>query len=180
MCPNGKVGSCGEHLSLTSQVVPCHLVKAGYATAGQRPEGGKQHLNAVSEPSNQNKDPQDAIPAVSHSVSTDYHLQGTIEGVPARFIVDTGATTSILNKNIWDRLNQQNSTRSLMAATDKKLVGVESSPLKVLGMGIFSVVFEQQHFNVNFLVADSLTIEAILGRDFLRDNHCVIDLRLQA
>ena len=81
--------------------------------ARQKPEGGKQQLNAVSESSNQNKDPQDAIPAVSHSVATDYHLQGTIEGVPARFLVDTGATTSILNKNIWDRLNQQNSTRSL-------------------------------------------------------------------
>ena len=154
--------------------------------ACQRPEGGKQ-LNAISEPNSQNKeDPQDAIPAVSHSVTTDYHLQGTIEGVPARFLVDTGATTSILNKNIWDRLNQQNSIRSLMAATDKKLVGVEGSPLKVLGMGIFNVVFEQQQFNVNFLVADSLTTEArvyyvllteaILGRDFLRDNHCVIDV----
>ena len=37
--------------------------------ARQRPEGGKQ-LNAVSEPSSQNKeDPQDAIPAVSYSVN---------------------------------------------------------------------------------------------------------------
>ena len=147
----------------------------GYA-ARQRPEGGKQQLNAVNEPSNWNKNTQDAIPAVSHSVTMDYHLQGTIEGIPARFLVDTGATTSILNKNIWERLNQQNSTRSLMAATGKKLVGVEGSPLKVLGTGIFNIAFEQQQFNVNFLVADSLTTEAILGRDFLRDNHCVIDV----
>ena len=63
-----------------------------------------------------------------------------------------------------------------MAATGKKLVGVEGSPLKVLGRGIFNIAFEQQQFNVNFLVADSLTTEAILGRDFLRDNHCVIDV----
>ena len=35
---------------------------------------------------------------------------------------------------------------------------------------------EQQQFNVNFLVAYSLTTEAILGRDFLRDNRCEIDI----
>ena len=131
----------------------------------QRPEGNKQPLNAVSEPSNKN-DSQDAIPAVSHSVTMDYHLQGTIEGVPARFLVDTGVTASILNKNIWDRLNQHNS-HPLTEVTNKKLVGVEGSPLKVLGVVHFHVVFEQQQFNVDFLVADSLTTEAILGKDFL-------------
>ena len=117
----------------------------------------------------------DAIPAVSHSVTTDYHLQGTIEGIPARFLVDTGATTSVLNKNIWTRMNQQNKC-PLREVTDKKLVGVEGSPLQVLGVACFNVAFEQQQFNVYFPVADSLTTEAILGRDFLRDNHCVIDV----
>ena len=37
MCPNGEVGSCDEHLltsqiGIGAQVVPCHFVKAGYAT----------------------------------------------------------------------------------------------------------------------------------------------------
>ena len=58
----------------------------------------------------------------------------------------------------------------------KKLVRVEGSPLKVLGAANFNVVLEQQQFDVCFLIADSLTTEAILGRDFLRDNHCVIDV----
>ena len=52
----------------------------------RRTEGGKQPLNAVTEAANgKNVDSQDAIPAVSQSVTTDYHLQGTIEGIPARF-----------------------------------------------------------------------------------------------
>ena len=46
----------------------------------------------------------------------------------------------------------------------------------MLGAANFHVVLEQQQFDVCFLVADSLTTEAILGRDFLRDNHCVIDV----
>ena len=109
-------------------------------------------MNAVSEATNKNTDSQDAIPALSHSVTMDYHLQGTIEGGPARFLVDTGATMSILNKNIWDRLNQHNNSQPLTAVTDKKLVSVEGSPLKVLGAVHFHVIFEQQQFNVNFLV----------------------------
>ena len=86
---------------------------------GQR-EGGKQPFNAVNEATNKNTDSQDAIPTVSYSVTMDYHLQGTIKGVPARFLVDTGATMSILNKNIWDRLNQHNDSQPLTAITDKK------------------------------------------------------------
>ena len=142
----------------------------------QRPEGSKQPLNAVTESvNNNNGDSQDAIPAVSQCVTTDYHLQGTTEGIPARFLVDTGATTSVLNKNIWTRVNQQNKY-PLTEVTNKKLVGVEGSPLNVLGAAHFNVVLEQQQFDVHFLVADSLTTEAILGKDFLRDNHCVIDV----
>ena len=133
-------------------------------------------MNAVTEAANgKNIDSQDAIPAVSQSVTTDYHLQGTIEGIPARYLVDTGATTSVLNKDIWTRVNQQMNC-PLTDVTGKKLVGVEGYPLTVLGAASFQVVLEQQKLNVYFLVADSLTTEAILGRDFLRNNHCVIDV----
>ena len=142
----------------------------------RRTEDGKQPLNAVTEAANgKNVDSQDAIPAVSQSVTTDYHLQGTIEGIPARFLVDTGATTSVLNKDIWTRVNQQMNC-PLTDVTGKKLVVVEGYPLTVLGAASFQVVLEQQKLNDYFLVADSLTTEAILGRDFLRNNHCVIDV----
>ena len=105
----------------------------------------------------------------------DYHLEGTIEGIPAKFLVNTGASTLVLAKTIWDRLNQGNNNWPITAVPSKKLVGVEGSPLKVIGAVHLSIVLEQQQFNVNFLVADSLTTEAILGRDFLGDNRCIID-----
>ena len=81
----------------------------------------------------------------------------------------------MLNKDIWTHVNQQMNC-PLADVTGKKLVGVEGSPLTMLGAACFQVVLEQQKFNVDFLVADSLTTEAILGRDFLRNNHCVIDV----
>ena len=142
----------------------------------RRTDGDKQPLNTVSEATNsKHVNSGDAIPAVSQCTTTDYNLQGAIEGIPARFLVDTGATMSVLNKNIWTRLNQQ-TKYPLTEVTGKKLVGIEGTPLKVLGAAHFHVVFEQQQFNVYFLVADSLTTEAILGRDFLKDNQCVIDI----
>ena len=82
----------------------------------------------------------------------------------------------MLAKTIWDRLNQGNNDRPVTTVSNQKLVGVEGSPLKVIGSVHLNIVLEQQQFNANFLVADSLTTEAILGRDFLRDNHCVIDV----
>ena len=133
-------------------------------------------MSAVSDATCQDVDSNDAVPAVSHSVTMDCHLQGTIEGIPAKFLVDTGASTSVLAKTIWDRLNQGNNGSPITAVPSKKLVGVEGSPLKVIGAVHLSIVLEQQQFNVNFLVADSLTTEAILGRDFLRDNRCIIDV----
>ena len=142
----------------------------------QRSENRKQPMSAVSDASCQDVDSNDAVPAVSHSVTMDYHLQGTIEGIPAKFLVDTGASTLVLAKTIWDRLNQGNNDWPITAVPSKKLVSVEGSPLKVIGAVHLSIVLEQQQFNVNFFVADSLTTEAILGRDFLRDNHCIIDV----
>ena len=90
--------------------------------------------------------------------------------------MDTGASTSVLAKTIWDRLNQGNNDQPMTTVPGKKLVGVGGSPLKVIGAVHLSIVLEQQQFNVNFLVADSLTTEAILGRDFFRDNRCIIDV----
>ena len=123
----------------------------------QRSESYKQPMNAVSDTSSQDVGAHDAVPVVSHSITMDYHLQGTIEGIPAKFFVDTGATTSVLAKTIWDRLNQGNNDRPVTTISNQKLVGVDSSPLKMIGSKHLNIVLEQQQFNANFLVADSLT-----------------------
>ena len=45
-----------------------------------------------------------------------------------------------------------------------------------MGAVNLEVIFEKQQFDVCFLVPDSLTTEAILGRDFLKSNKCIIDV----
>ena len=135
-----------------------------------------QPMNAVSQSVHKNNTSAgDTIPAVSAHVTTDHSLQGTITGIPARFLVDTGAAASILSKQVWDKVSKQQEA-SLEVVSGRNLIGVEGSPLKILGAVHLQVIFERQQFNVCFLVADSLTTEAILGRDFLKDNSCVIDV----
>ena len=136
-----------------------------------------QPMNAVSHAisTQNNTSAGDTIPAVSAHVTTDHSLQGTITGIPAGFLVDTGAAASILSKQVWDKVSKQQEA-SLEVVSGRNLIGVEGSPLKILGAVHLQVIFERQQFNVCVLVADSLTTEAILGRDFLKDNSCVIDV----
>ena len=46
---------------------------------------------------------------------------------------------------------------SLEVISGRNLIGVEGSPLKIIGAVHLQVIFERQQFNVCFLVADSLT-----------------------
>ena len=137
-----------SHVQRTCKVVCFKCGLEGHFARGcavrQRSESYKQPMNAVSDTSSQDVDAHDAVPVVSHSITMDYHLQGTIEGIPAKFLVDTGATTSVLAKTIWDRLNQGNNDQPVTTVSNQKLVGVEGSPLKVIGSVHLNIVLEQQ------------------------------------
>ena len=154
-----------------------YAVRIKKETANQGNKQESQPLNVISQTVNKNDiTAGDTIPAVStDDVTTDHSLQGTIKGRPAKFLVDTGAAVSILSKHVWDVVSKQQEN-TLEEATGKSLIGVEGSPLKIMGAVYLEVTFEKQQFDVCFLVADSLTTEAILGQDFLKSNKCIIDV----
>ena len=134
-----------------------------------------QSMNTVIQRDNNTPPTEDLIPVSLSTVTPiDYSLLGTISGIPVKFLVDTGAAVSILSKQVWNKLAQQG-VGSLDTVSGKNLVGVEGSPLKLLGIINLQIMFEQQSFDVCFLVADFLTTEAILGQDFLRRYHCIVD-----
>ena len=61
-------------------------------------------------------------------------------------------------------------------ATAQGLVGVQGSPLQIHGAASVEVELAKEKFTSRIIVVDSLTSEAILGKDFLRANKCVIDV----
>ena len=56
------------------------------------------------------------------------------------------------------------------------LVGVQGSPLQIRGIASVEVELAKGKFSSHVTV-DSLTYDAILGKDFLKFNECVIDVR---
>lgn len=41
---------------------------------------------------------------VTHS----YRLSGSVNGIPASFVVDTGASITVSDKELWDKVNTRN------------------------------------------------------------------------
>ena len=57
------------------------------------------------------------------------------------------------------------------------MVGAEVSPLRVLGAACLELDLQTKHkFKVRFVIADVLSVEGILGLDFLSVNKCIIHL----
>ena len=57
-----------------------------------------------------------------------------------------------------------------------RLVGVDGAPLQVCGSAVLSLSVCGLTIDQNFIVADALTSQGILGMDFLESNHCILDL----
>ena len=75
------------------------------------------------------RDPEPmSLPPVTHS----YRLAGTVNGIPTTFVVDTGASITVLDEEFWERVNPGNC--SLEPWTGRCLVGVEGTPLHVCGV----------------------------------------------
>ena len=96
-------------------------------------------------------------------------ITGTIQGIPTMYLLDTGAAVTLLCKDKWDALPLM--TTPLKPWTGRPLVGVAGSPLEV-----WDIEISGEHFHTQIVVALALTAEAILGRDFLRENQCSLEM----
>ena len=92
------------------------------------------------------------------------------------FLLDTGASVSLLRKDVWDRATIQAPGVSLLSWSGQTLVSVNGSPLTVHGHATVPVCLGTHTFCMSFTVAEDLTTEAILGLDFLKSHHCTIDM----
>ena len=107
---------------------------------------------------------------VTHS----YRLSGTVNGVPTTFVVDTGASITVLDETLWEKTHRGEC--SLEPWTGHRLVGVEGTPLHICGVSNVELKFAGETFHCPVLVARSLTSEAILGLDFLEANNCTLEM----
>ena len=107
-----------------------------------------------------------------------YKISTLINNLPVSFVLDTGAAVTILHRETWEKIKMPKS--QLTTWTGQNLIGVEGTPLQVLGCSEIPVEIEGKTFSMKVIVVSSLTAEAIMGMDFLEANNCKIDLKQKA
>ena len=89
--------------------------------------------------------------------------------------VDTGAPVSLISKDLLDKIENEGEQQPLSSA-GYELVGVQGVPIKLYGSTRVEVKFDrvEKTYFVEVLVAESITTDIILGRDFLQQHECCI------
>eukprot|EP00731_Ephydatia_muelleri_P026491 Em0018g591a len=120
--------------------------------------------------------PELTVPALSIASEISYRLKGYIASIPVQFVVDTGASVSLLSTDVWHRVSANKHMELKEWGGSSRLVGVNGSPLHVQGIVLVHLTLSKNVvFENKFLVVEGMTVEAILGLDFLETFKCMID-----
>ena len=101
-----------------------------------------------------------------------YLVGRLMSGVKVSFMLDTGVSVSLLRADVWQKIS---SDEALMRWNGSGLVGVEGSSIEILGVASCDLSLAGILVKGDFLVAKTLSTEAILGLDFLENHGCVIN-----
>ena len=88
--------------------------------------------------------------------------------------MDTGAAVSLLSRALWERVKPDGA--ELQPGISRQLVSVDGTPLQICGSAVVPVQLADRTYDINIVVAEGLTTEAILGLDFLEAHLCILDL----
>ena len=89
-------------------------------------------------------------------------MQGSLSGILVPFLVDTGAGVSLLI------LVDAYGTRQPSYQPQHLLTffGVDRHPIQITGLVTVSIMIAEANFTQEFIIADNITAEGILGMDF--------------
>ena len=103
-------------------------------------------------------------------------LRANVQGVDVLLLVDTGATLTLVSNEVAGRISKE-----LMTNLDpmcKSVYDAGGKQLNVSGRGSFGLSIDSFSCTVQAAVAD-LTVDGILGLDFLTEYNCSVDLSKQ-
>ena len=101
------------------------------------------------------------------SLNTVFCINGYVGDVPTKFLLDSGAAISVINSDIVrDKpLNQVNICA----------VGANGTPLEVAGQTTVTIHLSDFKVDHQFTVVHNLTVDCLLGADFLQHHGAVLD-----
>ncbi|XP_063442509.1 uncharacterized protein LOC134722814 [Mytilus trossulus] len=110
---------------------------------------------------------------VTASENAGMFVELSIQGVPVKFVVDTGATLTLVSTRVYDSIPDL--CRPHLNKTRSQIKSVSDKYLSPRGKGNFTLDFGQEKLTSEAVVAD-LQVEGIQGLDFMKKNKCLIDV----
>ena len=107
---------------------------------------------------------------------TELYVSMLVNGMPTRFLVDTGATVSLLSRTAYDRMDKAHETST---GVDGEVVSTNGTLVKVLGQTSVQLKISDGAWEQDVIIAD-IHEDGILGMDFLLKHKCIINLKTGA
>ena len=146
-------------------------------TLGIRPRRRKRKTKPINQKpeevpvSSSQASPHDCDPWRPYN--TCYFIPGRVQGLPVQFLIDTGCTTNLLGKHVYDRLPQA------IRATLQKDSGPHGTMADGTALELYGVIelpcrLRDRALTITFVVS-RLGEDAILGMPFLVDHDCEME-----
>ena len=126
--------------------------------------------------------PNQEIPSISSnltdspSTTANVLVWGTVEKQPFKLLVDTGAAVTVVSDRFYNDILR--ATHGMLKQEELDSVRTaDGSSVPVTGAVSFSVSIGNRVYLCNASVVVGLAYNVVLGRDFLHENHAVIDVR---
>ena len=101
-------------------------------------------------------------------------VKTVVNGVTARFLVDTGCGPTILNSQIFEKMCS--STKPQLQGLSTELKVADGQPMPCMGKGKFRMNIDDMTVEHEMLVAD-IDVEGLLGWEFLCKHECNLNIR---
>ena len=107
----------------------------------------------------------------THYATDTRYVSVVVNGLPTNLLVDTGATVSLLSKAVFDTMGKTDDT---IMQVKGDVLSTNGSPLQVLGKTSVELKLTDKSWVQDVIIAD-LTVDGILGMDFLVKHRCIIN-----
>lgn len=97
-------------------------------------------------------------------------VAGKINGYPATFLVDTGASRCFIRESCWKQWGNGRLRPCTSIVTQ-----ANGSPLEISGTETIQVTLGQNTASTEVSICSNLAYQCILGCNFIRRNHCLVD-----
>ena len=112
----------------------------------------------------------------SQAKPRDLTVSAQLNGQSIKALVDTGAAISVIDKEVLQEVYKEQFPKlQTDNLGDVKTVSGEALP--VLGMFTTALDIANRSYSCTFIVVQDLPYDALLGRDFLRENGAIINLK---